>query len=80
MRIERTFGILEGMTRPRKDLETVRNLLAQMFSNQSEDIRRIFTDACDRADIEWRQSNAWTISVSRRGSVDKLDRFIGPKS
>jgi hypothetical protein len=50
-----------------------------MFSNRSQDIRRIFTDACDRADIEWRQSYEWTISVSRRQSVEKMDHFIGPK-
>ena len=51
-----------------------------MFSNRSQDILRIFTDACDRAGIEWRQSNEWTISVSRRASIEALDHFIGPKS
>ena len=51
-----------------------------MFSNRSEDIRRIFTDACDRAGIEWRQSYDWTISVSKRGSVERMDSFVGPKS
>lgn len=50
------------------------------FSNRSADIRRVFTDTCDRAGIEWRQSNEWTISVSRRISIQKLDQFIGPKS
>jgi len=51
-----------------------------MFSNRSGDIRRIFTDACDRAGIEWRQSYHWMISVSRRASVEQMDYFIGPKS
>jgi len=51
-----------------------------MFSNRSEDIRRIFTDACDRAGIDWRQSYDWTISVSRRDSVEMMEQFIGPKS
>ena len=50
------------------------------FSNRSADIRRIFTDACDRAAIEWRQSYEWTISISKRSSVEDMDRFIGPKS
>jgi hypothetical protein len=50
-----------------------------MFSNRSEDIRGIFTDACDRAGIDWRQSYDWTISVSRRAAVEKMDQFIGPK-
>ena len=51
-----------------------------MFSNRSEDIRGIFTDACDRTGIEWRQSYHWMISVARRSSVEKMDQFIGPKS
>lgn len=51
-----------------------------MFSNRSEDIRGIFTDACDRAGIEWRQSYHWMISVARRSSVKKMDQFVGPKS
>jgi hypothetical protein len=51
-----------------------------MFSNRSADIRRIFTDACDRAGIEWRQSYHWMISVSRRDSVEKMEHFIGKKS
>jgi hypothetical protein len=50
------------------------------FSNRSADIQGIFTDACDRAGIEWRQMNEWTISVAQRASVETLDHFIGPKS
>jgi hypothetical protein len=50
------------------------------FTNRSDDIRRIFTDACDRAGIEWRQMNRWNISVAKRDSVRALDQFIGPKS
>jgi hypothetical protein len=49
------------------------------FSNASEDIRRIFTDACDALGIEWRQMNARNISVARRASVARLDAFVGPK-
>jgi transposase-like protein len=49
------------------------------FSNRSADIRRIFTDALDRLDIPWRQSNQWTISVARRQAVAALDEFVGPK-
>ena len=50
------------------------------FSNRSADIRRIFCDACDLLGIEWRVMNAWTISVARRGSVARLDEFVGPKT
>jgi hypothetical protein len=51
-----------------------------MFKNCSDDIHGILADACDRAGIEWRRSYKWTTSVSKRESVEKLDRFIGPKS
>ena len=49
------------------------------FSNRSDDIRRIFCDACDRLGIEWRVMNRWNISVARRESVARLDEFVGPK-
>ncbi|HEV2368691.1 MAG TPA: hypothetical protein VGR90_02370 [Acidimicrobiales bacterium] len=49
------------------------------FSNRSADIRRIFTDACDALGVQWRKSNAWTVSVSRRPDVANLDRMVGPK-
>jgi len=50
------------------------------FSNRSNDIRRIFCDACDLLAIEWRVMNACNISVARRCSVARLDEFIGPKT
>jgi hypothetical protein len=51
-----------------------------IFSNASEDIRRIFCDACDRVGVEWRQMNARNISVARRESIALMDQFIGPKA
>ncbi len=50
------------------------------FSNRSQDIHDIFRDACDRVGADWRPSGPYTTNVSRRGSVAKLDRFIGPKT
>ncbi len=50
------------------------------FSNRSLDIQRLFTRACDRVGVEWRQMNRWNISVAKRGSVALLDEFVGPKS
>ncbi len=50
------------------------------FSNRSDDIRQLFTLACDRIEIEWRRMNQWNIAVSKRQSVARLDEFIGPKS
>jgi hypothetical protein len=49
------------------------------FTNKSDDIRQLFCDTCDLLGIEWRVMNAKTISVARRESVRRLDRFIGPK-
>jgi hypothetical protein len=49
------------------------------FSNRSDDIRKLFTDACDRLGIEWRQWTRFHISVARRKSVAFMDTFIGPK-
>lgn len=50
------------------------------FSNASDDIKRIFADACDRVGIAWRQMNRMTLSVARREAVALMDRHVGPKS
>jgi hypothetical protein len=50
------------------------------FTNASADIRRLFTDACDRLAIQWRPMNHCNISVAKRASVAKLDEFVGPKA
>jgi len=49
------------------------------FTNVSADIRGLFSRACELIEVEWRQSNARTLSVARRDSVGRLDDFIGPK-
>jgi hypothetical protein len=49
------------------------------FSNRSDDIRQLFTYACDLAGIEWRPWGRWHISVARRDAVALLDEFVGPK-
>jgi hypothetical protein len=50
------------------------------FTNRSDDIKRIFCDACDLLGIEWRVMNQWDISVAKRDSVARLDEFVGPKA
>ena len=50
------------------------------FSNRSDDIRRLFTDACDKLGVEWRQWTRYHVSVAKRDSVALLDSFIGPKT
>jgi hypothetical protein len=49
------------------------------FTNASDDIRRLFTDALDRLGIASKQSNTRVISVARRDAVARLDEFVGPK-
>jgi hypothetical protein len=49
------------------------------FTNASSDIRGLFAATCDQLGIEWRQMNARNISIARRDSVARLDRFVGPK-
>lgn len=50
-----------------------------LFSNVSEDIKRIFCEHLDLLGIEWRRVGDRAISVARRDSVAKLDEFVGPK-
>jgi hypothetical protein len=50
------------------------------FSNRSDDIRKLFTDACDKVGVEWRPWTRYHVSVAKRESVAILDSFVGPKS
>jgi hypothetical protein len=50
------------------------------FSNRSSDIRGLFTEACDRLGVEWRQMNRYDVSVARRDSVATLEGIVGPKT
>lgn len=50
-----------------------------MFANESADIRRLFTEACDVLRLHWTQANRRNIAVSRREDVARLDSFLGPK-
>ncbi len=49
------------------------------FSNRSDDIRRLFTDTCEKLGVQWRQWTRYHVSVARRESVAILDSFIGAK-
>jgi hypothetical protein len=51
-----------------------------MFSNESDDIRKILTDTLDLLGIAWRQPRRNMIAVSRKEAVAALDVFVGPKS
>jgi hypothetical protein len=49
------------------------------FSNRSDDIRKLFTDTCDRLGVKWRRWTRYHVSVAKRQSVLLLDSFVGPK-
>ena len=49
------------------------------FSNASDDIRLLFTDACNVLGVRWTRTNERLVAVSRRDDVAFLDTFIGPK-
>ncbi|WP_345623289.1 helix-turn-helix domain-containing protein [Streptomyces ziwulingensis] len=53
------------------------------FSNKSDDIRKLFTDALDRVGVGWttlaRGSDPFNISVARKASVALMDMYVGPK-
>ncbi len=57
----------------------VREYLRYSFSNRSEDIKRLFCNACDDLGIGWTRAGDREIAISRRANVDRLEDFIGPK-
>jgi hypothetical protein len=54
-----------------------------VFTNKSDDIRGIFTDALDAVGVRWstaaRGSDPFHISVARRACVALMDAHVGPK-
>jgi hypothetical protein len=55
-------------------------ITSYQFSNRSDDIRRLFTDACDRIGVAWRPWGRFHVSIARCEAVATLDTFIGPKA
>ncbi|MFF3905354.1 transcriptional regulator [Streptomyces sp. NPDC001848] len=53
------------------------------FSNKSDDIRKLFTDALHKVGVEWttlaRGNDPFNISIARKASVALLDAHVGPK-
>lgn len=53
------------------------------FTNRSEDIRNLFTDALETVGVEWktlyRNGEALNISVARKASVALMDVHVGPE-
>ncbi|MGY3335695.1 hypothetical protein ACVW0K_001794 [Streptomyces filamentosus] len=53
------------------------------FTNVSDDIRLLYTNALDRLGVEWthctRAGRPYNISVARKASVALMDAHVGPK-
>ena len=50
------------------------------FCNVSDDIKRIFCEACDLLGLHWTMAPPKTVYVSRKADVALLDEFVGPKT
>lgn len=68
-----------GVNRSRAANGTVYEYSRYQFCNRSDDIQRLFVEACDRLGVEAKQMNRWTVAVSTRADVARLDEFVGPK-
>jgi hypothetical protein len=51
-----------------------------MFTNRSDDIRRILTGALDSIGVNWTKAGPYDISIATRDDVAFLDAFVGPKT
>ena len=50
-----------------------------VFTNFSEDIKKIFCDACDAMSLHWTTAPPKSVYVSRKDDVARLDEFVGAK-
>ncbi|MEM9952820.1 MAG: helix-turn-helix domain-containing protein [Chloroflexota bacterium] len=57
-----------------------KNYPRYMFSNYSDDIRKLFTDTAEKLGLTWTTANARNVAISRREDVAWLDEHIGEKS
>jgi hypothetical protein len=51
-----------------------------LFSNRSEDIKKLFCESCDALGIRWTRPSDTQIAIYRKDSVAALDEFVGPKT
>ena len=50
------------------------------FSNESDDIRKLFTDTVEKLGLHWTTANRRNVAISRREDVEWLDKYIGAKA
>jgi len=57
----------------------VRRAPRYVFKNASDDILRLFGDACRLLGVHWTRPSQRQVAVYSKSSVARLDAFIGPK-
>ncbi len=57
-----------------------KNYPRYMFSNYSDDIRKLFTDTTEKLGLHWTTANARNVAISKREDVAWLDEHVGAKS
>jgi hypothetical protein len=50
------------------------------FSNESDDIRKLFTDTVEKLGLSWTTANRRNVAISRREDVEWLDKYVGAKA
>jgi len=58
----------------------VRYAARYVFSNKSEDIKKLFCESCDALGIRWTRPSEKDIAIDRLASVAMMDEFVGPKA
>jgi hypothetical protein len=58
----------------------VRHAPRYAFRNRSEDILRLFSQACDAVRVHWTRPSETQIAVYKKAAVAILDEFVGPKA
>jgi hypothetical protein len=69
-------GCIESDGSRHRRIVNGKNYPAYNFVNNSEDILRLFTSACDLFGIHWTRASRTTISIARRADVTRLDRLF----
>lgn len=60
--------------------DNVRRAVRYAFRNRSEDIWRLFHEACAAAGVHCTRASQTQIAVYRKAAVARLDEFVGPKA
>jgi hypothetical protein len=57
-----------------------KNYERYFFTNESDDIRKLYSDTVEKLGLAWTQTNRISIAISRREDVAWLDEHVGAKA